>query len=240
MRTLSLLLAAILCPCAATAIAADWPAPMAAYQTELATVEAATEPVSLRPLFEAALAVQDYAMDIQDGQAWLEILTPTDYEALRQALRGLRLSRGQDVYAAPDPAFLAQLAQGHGGDGDRAFFEQYQRSWDDDLLPVYLRQTAAPTPCVRFAEGVIADRYLAWTDFRAAWPQAYAPFVQQAIADLEEVVALGTCACGDQASVERELQGFAVLFPHSPAAPAASARLQQLEIDPTRQPVHCR
>lgn len=219
---------------------AGWPAAVTHYLQTLSGTEAAEPPVSLQPLFGAALAVQDAVMTIHDGQAWLETLDARAYEELRNRLRGLRLSRGYDVYAAPDPDFLLDLARHRGEAVDLDFFREYRASWNDDLLPVYLRQTSRVTPCVRYAEGMIADRYLAWTDFRARHPDAYAGHVAQFVADLEEAVALGTCACGNQASVEQELHAFLTLYPQTPAAPAIQARLRQLDEEPERQPVHCR
>lgn len=226
--------------CSLAANATQWPPPVTRYLETLATVEAAGSPVTLRPLFDAARAVQDTAMRIEQGQAWLETLDDDAYRRLEQALRGLRLSRGLDVYAAPDPVFLDRLAQRHGTPEDRAFFALYRRSWGPDLLPAYLRQTGRVTPCVRYAENVIPDLYRAWTGFRDTHPQAYPDVTAQFVADLEELVSLGTCACGGQADVEQELRTFVTLFPQSPAAPAVLQRLQQLEEDPDRLPVHCR
>lgn len=218
----------------------DWPAPITDYLQTLGAVESAPARSSLEPLFVAALAVQDQAMHIQDSQAWLETLPDAEFDELQRLLRGMRLSRGYDVYAAPDPEFFRQLSLDKGLDQDRAFFRRYRQSWGDDLLPTYLRQTSRVAPCVRYSEGIVPDLYLAWTDFRRAFPQAYVGYARQFVADLEETVTLGTCACGDQDSVEHELSGFLTLFAESPATPGIVARLQQLEDDPERLPVNCR
>lgn len=225
---------------AAPALAAGWPQPMSRYVETLRLVEDAPEPVSLEPLFALAEQVQDAAMLIDGDLAWLETLSDSDFAALSQALRGLRLSRGYDVYAQPDPDFLEQLAVAHGHAVDRIFFVLYRRSWGDDLVPSYLRLTSKIAPCVRFSEGVIADLYWEWLNFRRKYPLAYTVYADQSIKDLEEVVVLGTCACGGQDSVEFELTAFLTRFPQSPARPGILNRLQQLEDEPDMRPVQCR
>lgn len=228
------------CLSLAAAHAAEWPSPVTRYLEQLHQIEQTTEPASLETLFTDAGTVQDAVMLIENDQAWLETLDDSEFRSLSRALRGLRLSRGYDIYAQPDPAFWLSLAQQHGRDADRAFFELYQRSWGEDLIPSYLRQTARVSPCVRFGENVIADLYAGWTAFRLAHPEAYVDAASQNVLDLEEVVVLGTCACGNQDSVEGELSAFLQRFPSSPAKPGILQRLQQLEDDPERLPVNCR
>lgn len=225
---------------AAPALAAGWPEPMTRYIETLHLVEETPEPVSLEPLFALAEEVQNAAMLIEGDLAWLETLQDSDFAALSQALRGLRLSRGYDVYAQPDPEFLDRLAVAHGHAADRAFFALYRRSWGDDLVPSYLRLTSRIAPCVRFSEDVIQDLYLDWLTFRRKFPLSYTAYTDQSIKDLEEVVELGTCACNGQDSVEFELAGFLTRFPQSPARAGVLKRLQQLEDEPDMRPVHCR
>ncbi|MGQ0531050.1 MAG: hypothetical protein ACT4PG_14850 [Panacagrimonas sp.] len=228
------------CLSLAGARAVEWPSSVTRYLETLHQIEQTTEPVALETLFTYAGAVQDAVMLIENDKAWLETLDDSEFRALSRALRGLRLSRGYDIYAQPDPVFWLALAQQRGHEADRAFFALYQRSWGEDLIPSYLRQTARISPCVRFGENVIADLYAGWTAFRLAHPQAYVDYANQTVLDLEEVVVLGTCACGDQASVERELNGFSQQFPLSPVKGSILQRLQQLKDDPDRLPVNCR
>ena len=221
---------------------AGWPPAVSSYLDQLATVEEADPPISMEALFEAAAAAQDELMriDVDADRAWLETLDRDAYNALSERLRGLRLSRGRDVYAQPDPLFLSELAQRLGRAEDRDFFRVYRRSWNADLIPSYLRLTSRVTPCVRFGESVIADLYAGWRGFLREHPAAYAAYARQSVRDLEEVVELGTCACGGVDSVEQELSGFVSRFPDTPARPAILARLQELEDDPDRRPVQCR
>lgn len=218
------------------------PPAIEAYLAELSRVEQAPQPVSLEPLFAAAGEVQDALMDIQGqgDQAWMETLDDAQYAALKAELRGLQLSRGYDVYAQPDGAFLLGLAQGHGRPADQAFFLLYRDLWDETLLPRYLGAGRNPTPCVRFGENVLPPLYAAWRDYAGRYPLAYTAFSAQMLQDLEEAVALGVCACGDEKSVVRELRGFVKRFPETPVAPQIRARLKELKETPDLRPVRCR
>lgn len=238
-RQLTLSLALLLF--AGAASARVWPAAVMAYLGELQRVENSGGDTPMEPLFEAAQATTDALMRFDGELAWIETLSDGDYTALAHSLRGMRLSRGLDVYAQPDAAFLDALAVHSGTAADRAFFALYVRSWKEDGLPTYLRQKADRiAPCVRFSEGVIPDLYSDWRVFHLEHPQSYAAYARQWIADLEELVELGTCACGDQNSVEYELSGFLTRFPESPVRNSVLARLQQLEDDPAIRPVNCR
>lgn len=225
-----------------TAAQAAWPPAVTAYLDALSATEQADPPASLEPLFQAAEEAQEALMQVDgSGQgAWIESLDEDDYASLSQQLRGLRLSRGRDVYAQPDPNFLSELAQRQGRDEDREFFRMYRRSWGNDLIPSYLRLTTRVTPCVRFGENVIPALYDGWRAYRLRFPLAYMAYTEQTVRDLEEAVELGTCACGGRDSVEQELSAFVTRFPDTPSRPAILARLQELEDDPERRPVQCR
>ena len=218
------------------------PAAIDAYIAALASVEQSRAPVSLEPLLAAAEQAQDALMALQPDAdlAWQETLDDADFEKLKTELRGLRLSRGYDVYAQPDGDFLLKLAQAHGQPQDREFFGLYQRFWSADLLPQYLGMGKGTTPCVRFGEGIMPELYAGWTAFARKYPRAYVGFTRQTVRDLEEAVELGTCACGDADSVRAELGGFLKQFPKTPAAPQIRKRLVELKDDPDVRPVQCR
>ena len=222
---------------------AAWPPVVNAYLDTLVAVEEADPPVSLEPLLQAAEEAQEELMRIGGGgqEAWIETLDEDAFASLSQQLRGLRLSRGREVYAQPDPNFLSELAQRQGRPEDRDFFRMYRKSWSSNLVPSYLRLVAnRVTPCVRFGENVIPDLYDGWRAFRLRYPLAYMAYSEQSVRDLEEAVELGTCACGGRDTVEQELSAFVTRFPDTPSRPAILARLQELEDDPERRPVQCR
>lgn len=241
MRALIVVLAIGLGACN-QAKASRYPAAIDAYLNTLSAVEQAKSPLSMEPLFAAAIAAQNQLMEIQgDGdRAWQETLSEDQYAQLRKDLRGLTLSRGHDVYAQLDGAFLSRLAQAHGRDEDRAFFALYEALWTAEMLPQYLSLGTGQAPCVRFGDGIVVALYRDWWAYWAAHPQHYAEFTAQTLRDLEEVVELGTCACGDVESVRKELREFSGAFPYSPATPAAQQRLAELGREDVDHYVQCR
>lgn len=217
------------------------PAALDAYLSTLSAVESSQEPVALEALLKAAVDVQDAMMDLVDGdKAWLEMLSNADYKALKKELRGLKLSRGFDTYAQPDGQFLFKLAKAHGRAEDRAFFQLYSRFWSREQLPRYLSLGKRPTPCVRFDQGILPELYASWSKFASTHPTAYTDFTQQTLRDLEEAVALGVCACGDERSVQNELKGFVSRFPETAVTEQIQARLKELKENRNLRPVHCR
>lgn len=237
-RTLTALL---LLPATLVFAAAAPPPALTAYRTELARVQASTAAVSLEPLLNAALAAQDAMMQLADGdQAWIETLDEAGYTQLQAELPGFHFSRGYDVYTQPDAAFLLSLAHRKGRPEDQAFFTIYAGLWSDEYLPRYLSLGTRPTPCVRFGENILPTLYTQWRDYAARYPQAYVSHTQQTLRDLEEAVALGVCACGDTASVERELSGFVKQFPQTPVAADIRKRLIELKETPDLRPIRCR
>ena len=210
------------------------------YLTALAAVEQAKAPVSLEPLFAKAEAVQTVLMEVVDEKAALERYTDAEFAGLQTEVRGLKLNRGLDIYAQPEPAFFLALAKAHGLPEDVAFFEQYSAAWGADLVPVFLKLRPQPTPCVRFGENLITPLYGSWQDYSAKHPDSYTALVAQGLSDLEETVALGTCACDGLESVRSEQAEFLKRFPTAPKAAVIKARREQLVTAPDVLPVNCR
>ena len=93
---------------------------------------------------------------------------------------------------------------------------------------------------MRFGEDRILPLYRGWQQFRSAYPAAYADRTAQQLADLEEVVTLGTCACDGIDSVLREQKTFLEAYPDHAKAGEIKARGAQLRNDPDAMPVNCR
>lgn len=220
--------------------ASEVAASLQTYLERLTAVEQATGPTSLEPVFDAAGALQDALMQIEGEQARIERLDEAEFSALRTRARGMALRRGADVYAQPDPAFLLDLARRHGRPADQAFFAAYEAYWDEEGVPAYLLLGGRPRPCVRFGENLVVLAYARWRDFAARHPSDYVAFTRQAIADAEETLELGTCACGDVDDVMREQRAFLGRFPDARAPDRIRARLDQLATSPEAMPVHCR
>lgn len=241
--TLPLLLLCTACGHSSTAVApavVAAPPAVAEYLAALSAIEKSTTPVSLEALLDKAEVAQSALMEISGSQAVLERYTDTEFSALQAQMRGLTLSRGVDIYAQPDPKFFLSLAKAHGRPEDVAFFTRYAGSWGPDLVPTYLKLRPQPTPCVRFGENRIAPLYADWQQYAAQHAAAYTARVAENLRDLEEAVALGTCACDGAESVLREQAAFLKRFPTSPQAASIKARREQLLSDPDVLPVNCR
>ncbi|ULQ45507.1 hypothetical protein JN531_010275 [Flagellatimonas centrodinii] len=205
-------------------------------------IHQAEAPQSLEPLLIAAAEVQDAVMLLDDSQqAWLERLDADRFAQLQSEVPGFVFHRGYDIHAEIDGPALLALAQSSGRPADVAFFEQFVASYSDQALPVYLRFADSASPCVRFGEPVLLDQYAAWQQFRAQHPDSYGDFSRQWLADIEDVVAHGTCTCTEaQAPVEQTLSEFIERFPETTVRPQVVARLTQLRDDPYEKPVWCR
>ena len=237
------LLILLLCLAALPARAASTePVEVVAYLAELARVEAAKQPVSLEPLIARADAVQAALMEVSGGpggEALIETLSDADFKALQQRLRGLHLQRGMEIFVQPQPEFFAALAARHGRAADRDYFALYREYWGPQLFPVYMEPRARVIGCVKYGDGLISRLYAGWSDYARRHPQDYRAAVQQQLRDFEELVSLGTCACGDRSSVVRELRGFVERFPGNAAAPAAIQRAKELEAHEESLPLGC-
>lgn len=216
------------------------PPAVAEYLSALSAIEKSTTPISLEALLDKAEVAQSALMEISGSQALLERYTDAEFSALQAQMRGLTLHRGADIYAQPEPAFFLSLAKAHGRTEDVAFFTLYAGSWGPDLVPTYLKLRPQPTPCVRFGEGRIAPLYAGWRGYATLHPAAYQTRVTENLRDLEEAVALGTCACDGAESVLREQAEFLKRFPDTPQAAAIKARREQLLSHPDVLPVNCR
>lgn len=229
-------------PAAAAPAAPEMSAPAAVqdYLAALAAIEAGKAPQSLEALLAKAEAAQNALMEVTGDQAVLERYSDAEFATLQAQLRGLKLNRNLEIYAQPEPTFFLALAKAHGLPADIAFFEQYAASMGEDLVPRYLKLRPQPSPCVRFNEGVIPELYAGWRSFAAAHPAAYAAQAKQNIADLEEALVLGTCACAGVESVRAEQAAFIERYPDHPKRADIAARRQQLVDDPDVLPVNCR
>lgn len=218
------------------------PEPVTAYITELDRVEHATTPVSMEPLFAAADAAGTALIHItsNDAKVYMDEFSDAEFAELQIKLRGIQLSRGEEVYAQADGRVLEPIAVAHGRPEDIAFFRIYREIWGENLFPIYLKPLRQPTPCVRLGEGIIPELYENWLAYAHKYPNAYSAIVQQTIQDLEETEVEGVCACGDADGVMKEQSSFLKRYPKTPRATLIRARMHQLKTDPDKRPLHCR
>jgi len=234
--------AALLLMASATASAnpppLDVPASVTTYLDQVAAIEKPGPKMSLEPVYNAALAVQNDLMTIRNDLAWIEYLSDADFANLRSRLKGFVLSRGLDIFADPDPKFLRALAEKRGEPSDIAFFTLLEKSVASDYLPIYVTPQGRGL-CVRYGENLIEPYYAGWLAYQRQSPGRYNDKVAQSLTDVEEAVGLGTCACGEIESVQQELKDFVKQFPSAAVNGKIRDRIEQLDKDPFKLPVRC-
>lgn len=172
------------------------------------------------------------------GLSLLESLPPEEFDQL-SSVPGLLVLRTEVVFAEPDPSYFLGLAEAHGRAVDRAFFLAYSRTYPRPAWPVYREQQTDYSGCTLFGGGELTDTYSIWHDFRRRFPRSYRSFVKNIFQVIEDEVVKSTCACGDKASVVKELSAFAKRFPDSRAAAAAAKRAQEVRESRSGFRFHC-
>jgi hypothetical protein len=169
----------------------------------------------------------------------LESLPESEFVRLQSELPGLIINREEVQIVAPKPAFFLDLARVHGRAADVAFFEELQRTYPDSVWPSYVRQVTDITSCTDFGSGELTARYAAWLRYRRAHHRAYRAEVDRQLAEIEQHAAQGTCACGDAATVAKELRAFARRFPRSRVHTRVAKRVEALRAGRSDIRFHC-
>jgi hypothetical protein len=158
----------------------------------------------------------------------LESLSDEEFKRLQQELPGLLVNREEIVFIKPDVAYFTKLAAARGDDADRAFFAALKATYPESVWPTYVEQQTDYAGCTRFGSMSLVETYRVWSEFQRKYPDRYpAPASEEASAVLGELTG-STCACGDRAAIERELDQFLRTFLASSARARIEERLQDL------------
>jgi len=214
-----------------------------AYLRELVRVERSEGRLSIEPLFVLADSLDDAFFPSPPGNfQWtvqavadytaahsVEGLSETELDSLQTALRGVNIFVGDYVFTYLDTEFFLSLAESHGLPADLDFLKAYAGR--------YLGSESVQD-CVHFGTDLIVNQHGVWRDFRARHAKDYVSFAadedQNVIGQL-----MGTCACGDSASVESELDHFLQRFPTDPIAPQVRARLASVRSGASEVTFNC-
>jgi len=172
------------------------------------------------------------------GLSLLESLHSEEFDQL-SGVPGLLVSRTEVVFAEPEPNYFMGLAEGQDRFVDRAFFLAYSRTYPRPAWPVYREQQTDYSGCTLFGGGELTDTYAIWHDFCRKYPRSYRSFVRGILREIEDEVVKSVCACGDMASVVKELSAFAKRFPDSIAAAAVAKRAQEVRESRSGFKFHC-
>jgi hypothetical protein len=155
----------------------------------------------------------------------LESLTDAQFAEVR-ALTGVVANRDEVIYIRPDVAYFLGLARTHGDEADRAFFEAFKATYPDSVWPVYIEQQTDAGGCTRFGSLDVVGAYARWADFRRRYPSRYRDDARKELDAALEALTRSTCACGEPATVERELEHFLRTVHQATPRAAVADRLQ--------------
>ncbi len=198
------------------------------YRSAIRSAESGRSSRAIEAAFSALVSMRDALMQVRSGQNVLESLPDEEFQRLGRDLPGAILNRDEVVFVEPDAGYFTRLAAARGDGADRAFFAAFKATYPESVWPLYVEQQTDYGGCTRFGSMTLVETYRTWFDFQRTFPGRYVPGAQKETDAVIEQLTTSTCACGDLASVERELQRFRRRFPTSPARAKIDQRLQAL------------
>jgi hypothetical protein len=199
-----------------------------AYRAAIRSAASGRPSRGIEAAFSALVSMREALMQVRNGQDVLESLPDEEFQRLGHELPGAIVNREEVVFVEPDPGYFAKLAASRGDRADRAFFSALKTTYPKSVWPVYVEQQTDYSGCTRFGSMTLVETYRAWFDFQRKFPGRYALGATKETDAVSEHLTISTCACGDLASVERELQRFLRRFPTSSVRAKVDQRLQAL------------
>jgi hypothetical protein len=159
----------------------------------------------------------------------LESLSDRDFEQLQRDLPGAIVNREEILFVEPDVDYFVKLAASLGDAADRRFFAAFKMTYPESVWPAYTEQQTDYSGCTAFGSGKLVEAYRVWSQFQTDLPNRYAGGVRRELDRVSRELAESTCACGDTASIQSELQSFIQIFPNSPIRAKVEERLNALK-----------
>jgi hypothetical protein len=168
------------------------------------------------------------------ASAYMALAEPMDnasFDALVKKMQGYLVLREPITVAAPDPAWLYEQAQQHGGPADIAFFDLMRQTLNG-YWPVTMERLDDQTGCTRYGLLDLVKLYGSWKDFQRQYPQAYKDALYSPdlllLWDIEDQLLNSKAACEGAASVIKEFEAFMQTYPDSKLVPQIRRRLDLL------------
>lgn len=208
----------------------DWAA-VGSYRAALNGAKASRTPGALEATLERLDAVREALMRVHENgsSTLLETLSEADFQRLERDLPGVLLNREEILFVKPDPDYFLDFAATHGDGADRSFFAAYKQTYPDGVWPVYVSSQTDYSGCTAFGEGGLVAAYRTWADYRRTHSRRYVALSQAETERVSSELTESTCACGNAASVKKELQQFLRAFARSPIAGSVRNRLRALQ-----------
>ena len=211
----------------------------AAYEREVRLYEDGKSKLTLKELYDRATSIEPlWSKEIADvlsantSQAGVldtrrfELqIKPYDELVEKQSDRFV-FSYQEELFALPALPFYGKLAQQRGNPADKAFFKLMQGLYGRfKVWSRYEKPVSHYSSCINFGANELSKQYGVWNDYKSKYPHAYRDDVAEVIKDIEDVLAAGTCACGDQQSFQSELKFFIKTYPQSKLTSLLAHRL---------------
>jgi hypothetical protein len=197
-----------------------------AYQAAVRAAETTKTSRVIETAFAAVTVLHDALMQKRNGTSVLESLSEPDFRGLGRLLPGAIIGREEIVFVKPDLDYFVILASARGDRVDRAFFTALKATRPNSIWPVYSERQTDYSGCTRYGSLSLVETYRTWSDFQRRSPDRYAAGVKAELEAVTHELTSATCACGDAASVELELQRFLKDFPASAIRPQVDERLR--------------
>jgi len=191
------------------------------YRSAIQSAESAASRLAIEPAFSAARALREALTQK------LESLGDEEFKNLQQ-LQGLLINREEVVFIKPDVDYFTKLAAASGDEADRAFFAALKATYPESVWPTYIEQQTDYSGCTRFGGMTLVEAYRVWLEFQRRFPNRYVNGANEETDAVLHELTQSTCACGNAAGVELELEQFLRRFPESPARVRIEQRLESL------------
>jgi hypothetical protein len=211
-----------------------------AYRSAIRSVESGRSARGIESALSTLTSMREALMQVRNGRTVLESLPDEEFGRLRRELPGAIINREEVVIVEPDPDYFKTLAGARGDEADRAFWSALKATHPESVWPIYVEQQTDYSGCTRFGSLSLVETYRAWFDFQRRFRGRYAAGAKRELDAVTEDLTESTCACGDWASVDQELQRFLRDFPTSSARAKIDQRLQALRAGRSDIRINCR
>ncbi len=184
------------------------------YRSAIAAAEARAEPRGVESALAALrnLELLLHASVPGGRRSVLESLSEAEFAMVHQ-LPGVMVRREEILMVKPDPDFLVELSALVGDEADQRFAAALAAAHHYGRWHVYIQPQTDYGGCIDFEQGRLLETYLAWTAMERHFPNRYVSAVARERYAVVEAITKSNCACGDKASVVRELQRIARAVP---------------------------
>ncbi len=189
---------------------------------------------NIEEVYESGLAASARVSSV------VERLSDEDFSRLQGLMKGFDVMRIEYAGALPSSAYFLKLAQEKGRPEDREFFQTLNATRPGGPFPMYAESITDYTSCLRFGSGKMVELYGYWKGYQLKHRKYYVAEVKQELGALQDALAQGTCACGEKASVLKELQDFTDRYGGDPFIEKVRGRLQDAKADRAGFQYNCR